>query len=41
MKGKKGEEKLFEIDEHPREVTIEQISKLPPVFKVFIDFLKF
>ena len=39
MKGKKGEEKLFEIDEHPREVSIEQISKLPPVFKVFAFYL--
>ncbi|KAF7639938.1 hypothetical protein Mgra_00000379 [Meloidogyne graminicola] len=33
LKGKKGEEILFEIDEHPREVTLEQVAKLPPVFK--------
>ncbi|KAL7078657.1 hypothetical protein ACQ4LE_002538 [Meloidogyne hapla] len=33
MKGKKGEEKLFETDEHPREVSAEQLGNLPPVFK--------
>lgn len=32
MKGRKGEES-FEVDEHPREVTIENLAKLPPVFK--------
>lgn len=32
LKSKKGEE-TFEIDEHPRETTIEKLSKLPPVFK--------
>lgn len=32
VKGRKGEES-FEVDEHPREVTIENLAKLPPVFK--------
>jgi acetyl-CoA acyltransferase 2 len=32
VKGKKGEE-LFEVDEHPRAATIENMAKLPPVFK--------
>jgi acetyl-CoA acyltransferase 2 len=32
LKGKKGEES-FEVDEHPREATIEGLSKLPAVFK--------
>lgn len=30
---KKGEPKLFEVDEHPRETSLEALSKLPPVFK--------
>ncbi|CAK5062208.1 unnamed protein product [Meloidogyne enterolobii] len=33
IKGKKGTETLFEVDEHPREVSAEQLAKLPPVFK--------
>uniref|UniRef100_A0A915NEB3 Mitochondrial 3-ketoacyl-coa thiolase n=1 Tax=Meloidogyne javanica TaxID=6303 RepID=A0A915NEB3_MELJA len=33
IKGKKGAETLFEVDEHPREVSAEQLAKLPPVFK--------
>jgi hypothetical protein len=33
MKNKKGEF-LFEVDEHPREATPEQLAKLPAVFKV-------
>jgi acetyl-CoA acyltransferase 2 len=32
LKSKKGENS-FEVDEHPRETTPEQIAKLPPVFK--------
>ena len=33
VKGKKGPEE-FAMDEHPRpQTTVEQISKLPPVFK--------
>lgn len=32
LKTKKGEE-IFEVDEHPRETTIESLEKLPPVFK--------
>jgi len=35
IKGKKGAETLFEVDEHPREVSAEQLAKLPPVFKVY------
>lgn len=29
----KGEAKLFDIDEHPRETSIEALAQLPPVFK--------
>lgn len=32
FKTRKGEVS-FEVDEHPREATIEQLAKLPPVFK--------
>ncbi|KAK6973918.1 3-ketoacyl-CoA thiolase mitochondrial [Biomphalaria glabrata] len=32
VKGKKGEES-FEVDEHPRQATLEGMAKLPPVFK--------
>ena len=32
VKGKKGKE-LFDRDEHPRETSLEKLSKLPPVFK--------
>lgn len=32
LKGRKGEES-FEVDEHPRETTIESLTKLKPVFK--------
>ncbi|CAK5076745.1 unnamed protein product [Meloidogyne enterolobii] len=37
IKGKKGTETLFEVDEHPREVSAEQLAKLPPVFKGVCD----
>ena len=30
---KKGEPKLFEVDEHPRETSMEALAKLKPVFK--------
>lgn len=30
---KKGEPKIFEVDEHPRETTFEALSKLQPAFK--------
>ena len=30
---KKGERKLFEVDEHPRETSMEALAKLKPVFK--------
>ncbi|KAL3075433.1 hypothetical protein niasHT_037593 [Heterodera trifolii] len=33
LQGKRGEEKLFDVDEHPRESTAEQMAKLKPVFK--------
>ena len=34
MKGKKGNEELYETDEHPRpQTTMEQLGKLPTVFK--------
>lgn len=33
MKDRKGGEKVFEVDEHPREATAELMAKLPPVFK--------
>uniref|UniRef100_A0A914I3U8 Mitochondrial 3-ketoacyl-coa thiolase n=1 Tax=Globodera rostochiensis TaxID=31243 RepID=A0A914I3U8_GLORO len=33
LKGKKGEEKAFDVDEHPRESTAEHMAKLTPVFK--------
>lgn len=29
----KGQETVFEVDEHPRETSLEQLAKLPPVFK--------
>ncbi len=32
LKTRKGEE-LMDTDEHPREVTLESLQKLPPVFK--------
>jgi len=32
LKSKKGTE-IFEVDEHPRETTLESLAKLPPVFK--------
>ncbi|HNY66391.1 MAG TPA: acetyl-CoA C-acetyltransferase [Deltaproteobacteria bacterium] len=31
--GKKGEVKRFDVDEHPRDTTLEALSKLPSVFK--------
>jgi acetyl-CoA C-acetyltransferase len=33
VKQRKGELKLFDTDEHPRETSIEALAKLPPVFK--------
>lgn len=33
VKGKKGKTEVFEVDEHPRETTLEKLASLPPVFK--------
>lgn len=33
LKGKKGKEESMDMDEHPRDTTIETLAKLPSVFK--------
>ena len=33
VKDKKGKVEVFEVDEHPRETTLDKLGKLPPVFK--------
>ena len=33
LKGRKGNFESFEVDEHPREVTMEDLAKLGPAFK--------
>ena len=33
VKGKKGKLEQFTSDEHPREVTLEKMASLPPIFK--------
>jgi len=33
LKNRKGVEESFEVDEHPKETTIEILAKLKPVFK--------